>query len=216
MSVEGLIFDFDGVILLSEPVHQRAWVDLAREMEKELPEGFLERGIGHSDIKLSEELAEFWGNGAVAGYLLSTKRNRYQRRALAETVFVPGIQPALEFFAEKFPLALATSSSREDIAPHMEGFALNRHFQAVLTIESVVNPKPDPEIYLKAAECLNLRPDQCLVFEDSVHGAAAARAAGMKLIGMTTTHPADSLAPVEAHFRDYLDLEAIYKLILGS
>ncbi|MBI1784750.1 HAD family phosphatase, partial [Candidatus Sumerlaeota bacterium] len=119
MPQTGLIFDFDGVIVLSEPVHQRAWVDVAAEFGADLPEGFLERGIGSSDELLARELAAYWDFKDSPLILLDAKRRCYQARCLAETEYVPGIHRALEVLARDYPLAVATSSSEGDIAPHL-------------------------------------------------------------------------------------------------
>lgn len=216
MPETGVIFDFDGVIVLSEAVHQRAWVDLAREAGRELPEGFLETGVGYSDAILSATLAEHWGGDRAPLEILESKRRAYQARCMEETQFVPGAREALAFFSSRHPLALATSSTLGDIRPHLHGMGLDRHFKAVLTIDNVTRPKPDPEIYLMAAGRLGLAPERCWVFEDSVHGAAAARAAGMRIIGMTTTFGPGGIGPVEAEFQDYSDLPSIYSVIAGG
>lgn len=215
MSEIGVIFDFDGVIVISEPVHQQAWVDLAAEAGRPLPEGFLETGIGYSDAILSETLAKFWGAGPAPGEILDAKRRAYQARC-HETEFVPGAREALEFFSARHPIALATSSCLGDIRPHLHEMGLDRHFRAVLTIEQVTRPKPDPEIYLKAAGKLGLEPERCWVFEDSIHGATAARAAGMNVIGMTTSFTVEQIGPVKGNFKDYSDLDAIYRVITNG
>lgn len=211
----GIIFDFDGVIVLSEPVHQRAWIDLAEVAGRELPDGFIESGTGFSDRGLCEILAKHWNltTEADVDRLLDEKRRAYQRRCVAETEFVPGIKELLDEISGRHPVALATSSSIGDIRPHLHGHKLDRHFKAVLTIESVTNPKPHPEIYQKAAAQLGRAPEQCWVFEDSDHGAAAARAAGARVIAMTTTFPPGAIGPVHANFPNYLDLNAVLNVL---
>jgi beta-phosphoglucomutase-like phosphatase (HAD superfamily) len=205
----GIIFDFDGVIVLSEPVHQRAWSDVAAEVGRDLPDGFLDCGIGRSDGALADELAAFWADGVAGERILSLKRQCYQRRCAAETPFVPGAPEAVRFFTRQYPLALATSSSIEDIRPHLEQHDLGRHFRAVLTIESIRRPKPDPEIYLRASEQLGVEPSRCWVFEDSPHGVQAARAAGMRVIGLTTTLAPAQLSMANSWIGDFKDLDAI-------
>ncbi len=216
MNRTGIIFDFDGVIVISEQVHQRAWVDLASDYGKTLPETFLERGIGNSDEKLSGELSEYWNRAHSTAEILAAKRRCYQNRCLAETTYVPGIHEALAEWSLKFPLALATSSSEGDISPHLDQHGLRDHFRAVLTIESVTDPKPHPEIYLKAAAAIGVDPRDCFVFEDSIHGATAARAAGAKVIGVTTTLTAHALAPLHASISDYSDLAAVTRLLAAQ
>ena len=103
MTPTGLIFDFDGVVVLSEPVHVRAWDDVARHFGAALPASFGQSGIGRSDGVLSDELADFWRScgscNASGSDILAAKRRFYQGRAPRETTLVPGIVEALESFA---------------------------------------------------------------------------------------------------------------------
>jgi beta-phosphoglucomutase-like phosphatase (HAD superfamily) len=126
---------------------------------------------------------------------------------------VPGIVGALEALGARVPLAIATSASREDIAPTMARYELGRHFQAVVTVEDVARAKPDPEIYLLAAKKIGIEPRACVAFEDSPTGARAARAAGMRVIGMTTTLPAGGIGDVVHSIADYTALEALLAII---
>lgn len=209
----GVIFDFDGTIALSEHVHQQAWVDLCSEWGHSLPEGFLERAVGATDESLSQELAERWWKGRTYGDILSKKRRNYQRRCATESTLVPGIDAFLKRLKGTWPVGLATSASIEDITPTIDAYELRSFFGVVLTIESVKNPKPHPEIYLMAAERLGIDPEATFVFEDSPTGAKAARAAGMKVIGMTTTFTVDHIGPVHAALPDYRDLAFIERLL---
>lgn len=213
MNQSGIIFDFDGVIALSEPVHARAYEDMARELNKELPEGLIESGIGKTDSGLSQELAEIWGDGITGEEVLAMKRERYRRRAVSEAALVPGVDNALRELSSWCPLALATSSSRGDVMPYLEHHGLDGFFKAILTFESVTQAKPHPEIYLSAARELNRPPEHCWVFEDSIQGANAARSAGARLIAITTTYSADELMPAHAAFPNFESLESIVRLM---
>jgi len=209
----GLIFDFDGVVVLSEPVHVRAWRDLASHFDQNLPPGFEESGVGRSDVILSDELAELWNGGPNAATLLAAKQRFYQGRIEKEGQLVPGVKEALAYLSERFPISLATSSSTGDVEPYFDHHGIGAYFRSVMTIESVTRPKPDPEIYLKAAASLGLEPSQCWIFEDSIPGADAARATGARVIGVTTSCSAEALAPLEASIADFRDLESIARLL---
>lgn len=215
LSRTGIIFDFDGTIALSEHVHMQAWQDLAVHYGQSLPGGFLERGVGLTDAELAAELAEHWAEALVTGVgeLLVKKRKNYQERCFEDSLLVPGIAAALEKLAARFPLAIATSASRHDIAPTMRRYDLVRHFQAIVTIEDVEKPKPDPEIYLLAAKKIGVDPQSSFAFEDSPAGARAARAAGLKVIGMTTTFPSGGIGDVVASIADYTAFDALFKII---
>lgn len=218
MSAAGLIFDFDGTIALSEHVHMRAWEDLSVTYGRALPPGFVERGVGLTDKELAEELADHWAGAVVAGgaELLAKKKQNYQARCFEESVLVPGIAEALARLAGRWPLAVATSASRDDIAPTLRRYDLRRFFDAIVTVEDVRRAKPDPEIYLLAAQRLGVEPKRCVAFEDSPAGASAARAAGMRVVGMTTTFPSGAIGEVAASIGDYRAFEAILGLLEGA
>jgi beta-phosphoglucomutase-like phosphatase (HAD superfamily) len=90
--------------------------------------------------------------------------------------------------AASVPRAVATSASRQDVHRLLGHLGLRELFDAVVTAEDVRLGKPDPEVYLLAAEGIGVAPVQCLVFEDSVVGVQAARRAGMRVIGVATAH----------------------------
>ncbi len=209
----GLIFDFDGVIALSEPAHEAAWEDVSREFGLKLPSSFAEKGMGTPDRVSAVDLARHWGGTATGESVLASKQQFYRERVRREAVLVPGILQTLQHFSGEVPMAIATSSGRDDLEPWFEAAELKRHFQAILTIESVSQPKPHPEIYLAAASALNLPPDRCVVFEDSVQGVRAARAAGTRLIGVTTTFDAVTLSPLDAHLPDFSDLNLLLRYL---
>lgn len=209
----GILFDFDGVIALSEPVHMRSWEDLARDAGENLPAGFLEGGIGVHDSILSENLSKAWGWRYSTSFILREKRRNYSRRCVSEVHLVPGVLQAIERFADEFPIGIGTSSRQSEVEPIIEAFGLRRFFKTIVTAEKVTNPKPHPEVYHTAASLIGRDPRHCWVFEDSVHGAAAGRATGARLIALTTTHPHEMLKPCHMAIHDYSDLEAILREI---
>jgi HAD superfamily hydrolase (TIGR01509 family) len=209
-----VIFDFDGVVLLSEPFHMAAWTKLAQEIMCPLPEGFLERGLGTSDEDLSQELAQCWRSEQVSYDWILNKKRAYYQDSLKETmVMVPGVLAAIKHLHGKLPLALATSSCRLDIEPVIEKYHLRRYFSVILTVEDVQKPKPDPEIYLKAAARLSVSPQQCWVFEDSFSGITAAQKAGMNIIAVTTAYPVHELPRVAGYIPDFVALDHIADML---
>lgn len=213
MKPQALVFDFDGTLSVSEPVHALAWYDLARDWKRSLPEDFIEAGPGHTDWELAELLAQKWGVPGEMPRILDEKRRHYWKRAPYESLLVPGAAEMLESFAAEWPLALATSASHNDINPTLDRFNIRRFFKSILAIEDVAHPKPHPEIYLRSAQNLGADPHLCIAFEDTNVGATAARAAGMRVIGLTTTFEPEEIGPLLAHIDDYGDLQAVRKLL---
>ena len=211
--VEAVIFDFDGVIALSEHVHIAAWELSAKEMNLDLPDGFLEGGIGANDPDLVRDLVIY--NKQRHGFttILAAKQDAYRRLAKSQIKLVEGVTEIIHALSLRVPLGLATSSALGDITSTLEKHKLRDKFRTILTIENVTRPKPHPEIYLLAAENLGKQPSNCWVFEDSIHGINAANAAGMNVIGLATTFAPSQLPPVKRVIENYLNQAEIFALI---
>jgi beta-phosphoglucomutase-like phosphatase (HAD superfamily) len=123
----------------------------------------------------------------------------------------------LSHLSKDFPVGIATSSSRGDIAPLLERWEIEKKTRTIRTVEDVIQPKPAPEVYLRVAQDLNVAPGDCLVFEDSVPGITAATRAGMRVVGVTTSHPVETMPPVwrtVADFEDHLTLKSMIQSLL--
>ena len=99
---------------------------------------------------------------------------------------VPGVVQFIKRHSS-LPIGLATNGEPANVDLVLDGVNIRKHFKAVVTGHEVRLPKPHPDIYLKAAEMLGMTPENCVVFEDSLTGIEAARAAGMRVAGLTTT-----------------------------
>ncbi len=211
----GLIFDFDGTICLSETVHLDAWVVTAAKLSRPLPADFLENGIGVADAKIALELESMWQHVLPAKEILRLKCVEFRQRDASKFPLVSGV---LKFIQDAhrigIPIALATSSSMNDIGPVLQARSLPQYFSAIFTIESVTNPKPDPEIYLKAAASLGVKPSKVFVFEDSIPGTTSARAAGCNVIGIGTAYTAEELGPLHGYIENFDDQEMIFNQLL--
>lgn len=210
---QALIFDFDGTIALSEPVHMLAWEQMALDEDFILPHGFLESGIGRTDHQLCIELSAAIGGKFSVAELLKMKRSYYQNLAASKSVLVPHADLAIKKLSTMFPIAIATSACLDDIMPALKMYDLTSHFRTMLTVDDVKRAKPDPEIYLAAAARLKVDPKNCWAFEDSFPGLAAANAAGMKVCGMLTTYTRAQMPKVDHAIRDFSDLDGLIKVL---
>ncbi len=211
MEIKGFIFDFDGVIAASEPFHCQAWLDLGRQQNKPMPPGFLEAGVGRTDLELALELSTRWQHTLAPEWILGEKRRLYQERTKKQCPLIPGVKQTLRRLYKKAPLALATSSSSADIEGILVAHELKDFFKVILTFDHVKDPKPHPEIYQKAAEGLCLAASHCLAFEDSPSGSRSAREAGCKLIALGTTGPFERLEPYVDKMNDFCEIEDLFQ-----
>ena len=117
---------------------------------------------------------------------------------------VPGILNFLKKLKEaKTPVALATSSRLESMDLVLDKFKLRSYFQIIINANQISRSKPDPEIYLKAANQLKINPKDCVVFEDSYSGVEAAKRAGMKVVLVMTSHTRKDIPAVDLAIKDF-------------
>jgi HAD superfamily hydrolase (TIGR01509 family) len=179
----------DRVIVDSNPVHRTAWAIYNRRFGIETNDAMQQRMYGKRNDEIVRDFlgphltsAEVCAHGAA--------KERIYRELMAgslDQALVPGVREFLERYAGA-PFALATNAEPENVDFVLDTTGLRRYFHVVIDGNQVRMPKPDPEIYLQAAGRLRTPPPDCIVFEDSLPGLAAARTAGMRTVGVTTTH----------------------------
>jgi HAD superfamily hydrolase (TIGR01509 family) len=188
-AVAGVLFDLDGVLAESEPVHAQAWIDILGAVGDSYRICDFDRWIGVSDSAVGVCLAKRHGGDAVQ--LVTAKRERF--RALVPELL--RADPDLHAMLARLsvPAAVCTGSSRADATVILEAVGLSDHFAVVVTSDDVTLSKPDPSGYRQAAAGIGVPPERCVAIEDSPTGAAAAAAAGCRVLGVTTTHAAAQL-----------------------
>jgi len=184
-----VIFDMDGVLVDSGACHRAAWRALLDELGVAASDDFWRLTIGRPSheavgLLLDRELAE-----TEARELSRRKQQLYLKIATAGIPAVAGVVDFVEdLVRRRVPRAVATSARQSDVDHMLGGIGLLDRFDAIITAEQVRRGKPDPEVYLLAAQALGAPPPACLVFEDSLVGVHAASLAGMRVIGLATSH----------------------------
>lgn len=198
MSLSAVIFDFDGVVIDSHDAHGRSWFALAGELGHDLSHETFVSTFGQRNESILPFLG--WaneGDGERIQLLGDRKESLYRDILRAEGIEpLPGVVALLnDLKANGIPCAIGTSTPRANVECVLEITGLAGYFADIAASEDVSRGKPDPEVFLKAAAKLGADPAACVVIEDAQVGLRAAKAAGMKALGVTTTHPAESLAP---------------------
>jgi beta-phosphoglucomutase len=184
-----IIFDMDGVLVDSNAFHLRKWIALFQAHgipfnEQELPKIIL--GPPNSAI-----FRLYWGEHLTRQQLaaLGEELEANFRRAIGPHARAfPGVQRFIEeSHAQGIPMAVASAAIAKNVNFLIGALGLRDYFQEILAVDEITHPKPHPEIYLKAAAKLGVKPSDCAVFEDSFVGIEAAKRAGMKCIAVAST-----------------------------
>lgn len=192
----GVLFDWDGVIIDSSVQHEESWERLAGEERKVLPSDHFKRGFGMKNERIIPELLN-WSQDQNEIRRLSLRKEALYRDIVRERGIeaLPGVGEFLHRLKSAGILfAVGSSTHRLNIETIIEALGFQGMFSAIVTSEDVKQGKPHPEVFLKGAERIGRAPHFCVVFEDAYVGIAAARAGGMKAVGVATTHPLGDLA----------------------
>jgi HAD superfamily hydrolase (TIGR01509 family) len=203
---KAVIFDMDGVLVDSEPIHTRAVLEVLEEIGYGRSHG-LKMGsyIGRSDTDVWRDF--IIGNNPRQSLeeLLAMKRARTIAILLREKPLFPDVRKLIGSLARTCALAVASGSEREVVEVVLESNDLRRFFPVVVTGSDIQHGKPAPDIFLQTAQLLGVEPGDCWVIEDSKPGIAAALAAGMRVLALTHTHRAEELrtaTQVAANFKE--------------
>ncbi|MFN3840661.1 MAG: HAD family hydrolase [Cyclobacteriaceae bacterium] len=218
MKPAAVIFDMDGVIVNTNPFHQKAIEQFCKKYGFQLTEEELRsRVYGRTN--------KDWITG-LFGPLTPEQLNNYaiEKEKLFRDLYEPHIRPVdglLDFLDQlkhaSLACAIATSAPAANVDFVLKHIPIKNYFSAILDERSVTHGKPHPEIYLKTANALGLPGNQCVVIEDSLSGVASAKAAGCRVIGITTTHTPEELQETDLAVNNFSSLSvAMVKLLLSA
>ncbi len=197
--VQGAIFDMDGVLVDNANYHVRAWLQLGKELGMTFAPKSIRSVFGRRNREILPALTKNPIPEAEAIRLTEQKEAIYRNLIRGEIRPVPGLIDFLESLRQQgIPAAVATSAPKENLEMTLDGLGLKSYWAAVVIGAEVERSKPAPDIFLLAAKRLGLRPERCVVFEDSNAGLEAARAAGCPSGALATTHTADELREHQA------------------
>jgi beta-phosphoglucomutase family hydrolase len=186
--LKALIFDMDGVIVDSNPVHREAWEQFNRRYGIETTEAMHQRMYGKHNADI---VRDYFGPDLTPEEVAArgaAKEEVYRELAGSrlEQMLVPGLRDFLEEYRD-IPKGVGSNAEPANVEFILDQAELRPYFQAVVDGHQVRNPKPHPEVFLRVADILRVAPADCVVFEDSPTGVQAGLAAGMKVIGLGTT-----------------------------
>ena len=226
--IKAIIFDLDGVIANTEPLHYECLRTVLAENDILLTEqqyysdylafddrGCFRKAFSQYGKSLSEEQLES---------LIFRKASLFEPTLTAQLSFFPGVQALIRSAYDTYPLAIASGARRQEIDMILRAGDLGRYFLLIVAAEDVFNGKPHPEAFLSAYEGLkrardaSLSPRECLVIEDSVFGIKGAKAAGMWCLAVTNSYPREQLMHADLVVTSLQDLsiQQVERLILTT
>ena len=190
LNARAVLWDMDGTLVDSMPYHWQAWQDILRQINRHVEHSVWNQTVGMRNSEIIPLLFPDM-SPAEGAYVDQAKEARYR-----ELIELQGIEllPGVAYWIQRFKAAgwkqaVASSAPPENVATIAHVLHLNGTFEAMISGTDVQRGKPDPDIFLAAAQRLNVLPQHCLVIEDASTGIEAAHRAGMKAIGVLNTHP---------------------------
>jgi beta-phosphoglucomutase-like phosphatase (HAD superfamily) len=227
MSLRAIIFDFDGVIANSEPLHLRAYQDVLASEGLTLNEAdYYARYLGYDDVgafrAVGTDRGRVWTAGELAR-LIERKAQRLEALERDVSILFPGAAEAVRRASQAFPIAIASGALGAEIRRVLDRERLAGCFTAIVAAEDTPRSKPAPDPYLRAVSLLaaivgpDLAAADCIALEDSHWGLQSARAAGLRTVGVAQTYEKTTLVEADLVIDSIgnLDLRELARLWLS-
>jgi len=206
----GVIFDWDGVVVDSSEAHKLSWERLASEIGLPIPANHMELGFGKKNTTIIPDILGWTCDPEEVARLSERKEALYREfLAAGRGAVLPGARELLEELDSLgIPCAVGSSTDRANIDQAIRQFSLGGYFAGISAAEDCREGKPAPEVFLVAAARIDRRPATCIVIEDAPYGIEAARRAGMKSVGLLTSHKASTMSAADLVIPDLSHLRA--------
>jgi HAD superfamily hydrolase (TIGR01509 family) len=183
--MSAVIFDMDGVLIDSEPLHYQTDLELLKELNINVEKKYLDKFVGMTNPELWKIICqEFKIESKIEDILAKQIKLKIKLLNADGYTPIPGVIELInKIYDKNIPIGVASSSSLIFIEAVLIKTNLKKYIKKYISGESVPNGKPEPDIFIKIAEVLNVDPEKCVVIEDSKNGVLAAKTAGMKCIG---------------------------------
>lgn len=203
-----VIFDMDGVICHTNPFHKKAFEAFFDNYSIPYSEEEFEQ---HMYGKHNSYILSYFFKRSIAGDELLQLED--EKESMFRTIYQSEIETLPEYLNflnelknSNIATGVATSAPRANLDLIIDGLGIRNKMESLMASEDVKEHKPSPEVYLSTAERLGVEPSNCLVFEDSFSGVSAAINAGMKVVGVLSSHTKDELPPCDFYIRDYSEI----------
>lgn len=207
--LKAIIFDFDGVIADTEPVHLNAFKEILKTEGILLEDSeYYSKYLAYDDITFFQKCLNDHGVRRENDYIdeLVKRKSLIINELFRHGLHLfPGVRQFIKRKSKEYVLAIGSGALRKEIEHILHSFNMKEDFRSIVSADEVSKCKPDPEVYIKVLASLNqlvtgnkkITPEECLVIEDSVYGITAAKKAGMKCLAVTNSYTADKLTEAD-------------------
>lgn len=214
--MKAIIFDMDGVIINSEPIHFELERELLEELGGKITPEEHNTFVGTTDYHMWDTFKKRFNIKLSIEEIIQMKRERFNENIHRINLVDNFWDFLMKVYKADYLLGLASSNNKETVNLIIERFNLDKYLKVAMSGEEVKKGKPDPEIFLTTANKLNVPPSKCIVIEDAANGVLAAKSAGMKCIGLQNPGSGNqdlSKADLVINNFNELDLDSLEKLL---
>lgn len=207
--MKAVIFDMDGVIIDSEPIHFEVDMQTMKDFGCNISKEELNKYVGTTNKYMYTDIKNNYKIDKSVEEIINYRSEMAKRKVIeSDLIPIQGIRELLKDLKNKnIPAAIASSSPRDFIEVVVSKFGLEDYFSCILSGEEVENGKPAPDIYVETSKKLGIPPKECTVIEDSKNGVLAAKEAGMKCIGFKNINSGDQdLSKADCIVNSILDI----------
>jgi len=211
-----VIFDMDGVLADTGPIHYESWVKMANEIGKTFKKSFFEATFGQQSVPITRQLVGRNVDQNLVEKWAQLKEQYYREMVKDKIKPLPGVIGLIEVLKSmNFKLAVGSSGPPENVELILKSLKIEFFFDTIITAAEVKNGKPSPDVFIIAAQKINVKPQNCVVIEDAPVGIEAAKRANMKCIALTTTHDIVDLRIADMIVQDlsYVSVNSILDLL---
>ena len=220
--IKAIIFDFDGVIADTEPLHFNAFRNVLSKRGLELSkEAYYENYLAYDDRTFFQRFYKDRGeelNKDILDGLTVMKSSIFDSIIKNNIKIYPGVIELINGFSSNYYIAIGSGALRKEIVSILKYIELEKHFSIIVSADDVEKCKPDPEVFLRVLKELNkehkISENECLVIEDSIHGIHAAKNAGMRCLAVTNTYKKSDLKDSD-YIIDSLSYEKVNDILLS-
>ncbi|HSW97355.1 MAG TPA: HAD family phosphatase [Candidatus Saccharimonadales bacterium] len=189
-NIKGILFDMDGTMVDNTAYHKKAWEEFYKVHHMQFPDkDFRMKFSGKNNKQIFQMIFGENISDEDINKFADEKELMYRKLYASNIKPIKGLFEFIEKLKKKdIKIAVATTAIKENRDFILKELGLNNAFDAIIGYEDIIKGKPNPEIFLKAAAALHIKPESCIVFEDAPSGIEAAKRAGMKTVGVVTSH----------------------------